>query len=112
MDLLMCHQGGFKNAVASSGTAFTSEQLISLKRLSKRILMVFDADKAGVQASLRSASLALGSGMEVKIAALPPGTDPAELILKDKEDFKKCLRSSSHIIDFYLEAILKEKTDK
>ena len=112
MDLLMCHQGGFKNAVASSGTAFTSEQLVSLKRLSKRILMVFDADKAGIQASLRSASLALSAGMEVKVAALPAGTDPAELILKDKDSFKKCLRSSSHIIDFYLDAIIKEKTDE
>src|SRR3989344_6178626 len=70
MDLLMCYQAGFKNTVASSGTAFTREQLEMLKRLSKRVLMVYDADKAGIQASLRSASLALSSGMEVKVAAL------------------------------------------
>jgi len=113
MDLLMCHQAGFRNAVASSGTAFTLEQLELLKRLSQRLLMVFDADKAGVNASLRSASLALASGMEVKVAALPEGTDPAELILKDKERFKERLAQSLHVIDFYLESIIREhKTER
>ena len=112
MDLLMCHQAGFKNTVASSGTAFTREQLEMLKRLSKRVLMVYDADKAGIQASLRSASLALSGGMEVKVAALPAGSDPAELILKDLLRFKESLRLSSHIIDFYLAAIQAEKLDE
>lgn len=112
MDLLMCHQAGFSNTVASSGTAFTQEQLVLLKRLSKRILMVYDADKAGIQASLRSATLALSAGMEVKVVALPAGTDPAELILKDVDRFKQSLRSSSHIIDFYLAAIRAEKLDE
>ncbi len=112
MDLLMCHQAGFKNAVASSGTSFTEEQITILKRLSKRLLMVYDADKAGVAASVRSASLALAEGMEVKVAALPEGKDPAELIVLDKEGFKQALKSSQHVIDFYLEAILKEGLDE
>ncbi len=111
MDLLMSHQAGFTNTVASSGTAFTEEQLQLLKRLSKRVLMVYDADKAGVQASLKSASLALKNGMEVKVAALPYGTDPAELIQKDVEKFKQAMRSSSHIIEFYLNVILNDKLE-
>ncbi|OHA18603.1 MAG: DNA primase [Candidatus Taylorbacteria bacterium RIFCSPHIGHO2_01_FULL_46_22b] len=113
MDLLMCHQAGFINAVASSGTAFTPEQLTLLKRLSKRLLMVYDADKAGVQASLRSYSLvALAGGMEVKVAALPLGSDPAEMILNNLPEWKKCLKNSMHIIDFYLAQIVREHTDE
>ena len=112
MDLLMCHQAGFKNTVASSGTAFTEGQITLLKRLTKRLLMVYDADKAGVQASLRSASLALSAGMEVKIVALPALTDPAELIATDLPRFKESLASSAHIIDFYLAVMLKEDLDE
>ncbi len=108
MDLLMCHQAGFKNTVASSGTAFTQEQIGLLSRLSKRLMLVYDADKAGIQASLRSANLALSQGMEVKVAALPAGVDPAELILKDLARFKESLRTGTQIIDFYLEVLLKE----
>ena len=111
VDLVMCHQAGFKNAVATSGTALTENQLGLLNRLSRRILMVYDADKAGVVASLRSASLALSMGMDVKVAKLPKGFDPAELILKDVAKWKECLKSSKHVIDFYLDNIMEEKLD-
>ena len=111
VDLVMCHQAGFKNTVATSGTALTENQLNLLNRLSRRILMVYDSDKAGVAASLRSASMALSLGMDVKVAALPKGFDPAELILKDIAKWKESLKSSKHVIDFYLDNIMEEKLD-
>jgi len=108
MDLLMSHQEGFTNTVASSGTALTIEHLKLLKRISSRIIMSFDSDNAGAKAAERGWMLALSSGMEVKIAAIPKGYDPANLILKDKEEFKEVLKNSVHLIDFLLNRILSE----
>lgn len=111
MDLLMCHQAGFDNAVASSGTAFTEAHLLRLKRLSNRILFVFDGDQAGFGAALKSATLALGLGLEVKLSALPEGTDPADFILKDLEGWQAAIKNSKHVIDFHLDNIIAQKLD-
>ncbi len=105
LDILMCHQAGFSNTVASSGTAFTVEHLQKLQKLSNNIMFVFDADKAGVSAGMKSAELALAMGMEVKLALLPSGNDPAELILSDDNAFKDCLKNSQHIIDYYINVV-------
>jgi DNA primase len=112
MDLLMCHQAGFSNAVASSGTALTSQHLSLLKRISNRIIMSFDSDNAGAKAAERGWMLGLASGMEVKVAAIPKGYDPADLILKDKEEFKKVLKDAVHIIEFLLDRVILENTDE
>ncbi len=111
MDLVMAHQAGFANTVASSGTAFTKDHLDRLKRLSNRIIMAFDADGAGFTASNKSAQLALSLGMEVKIAPLPKGTDPAELIRTDIGAWKESLKISMHIIDFYMKSLLTDGLD-
>ncbi len=112
MDLLMCHQSGFSNAVASSGTALTSQHLSLLKRISNRVIMSFDSDNAGAKAAERGWMLGLASGMEVKVAAIPKGYDPADLILKDKEEFKKVLKDAVHIIEFLLDRVILENTDE
>ena len=107
-DMILSHQAGFNNAVATSGTALTSLHLEKIKRLTDNIMIVYDADKAGIKASLRAWELALSLGMDVKISILPKGEDPASLILKDKEKFKACLKNSKHIIDFYLDILERE----
>jgi DNA primase len=106
MDLLMAHQSGFNNAVATSGTALTRQQLEMLIRFSKNMLIAYDGDKAGVEAARRAWTLALSLGMDVKMAIMPPGTDPADIILKDASLFKEVLRKGSHIIEFYLNALM------
>ncbi len=106
MDLLLCHQAGFDNALASSGTAFTEGHLLKLKRLSNRIMFVFDGDNAGFGASLKGGLLALSLGFEVKFASLPKGLDPADLIAKDVEMFRDALKNSKHIIDFHLDTLI------
>ena len=111
MDLVMSHQAGFGNTVASSGTAFTAEHLGKLKRLSNRIIMAFDADGAGFTAANKSAQLALSLGMEVKIAPLPKGSDPAELIRTNISQWTGALKNALHIIDFYMHALLAQKKD-
>ena len=111
MDIIMCHQAGFQNVVATSGTALTPEHLTLLRRISNRVIMAFDADKAGFNAATKAWQLALSLGMEVKIAEFKDGKDPADLILKDKEKFKEALKDSMHIIDFSLAKVLAEKLD-
>ncbi len=108
LDMLMAHQAGFNNTVATSGTSLTALHLEKIKRLTDNTMIVYDADKAGLKASLRAWELALSLGMDVKIVALPKGEDPASLILSDKEKFKSCLKNAKHIIDFYLDILERE----
>lgn len=108
MDLLMCHQNGFTNAVATSGTSLTPQHLDKLKKISDNLMLVYDADKAGLKATLRAWTGALRVGMDVKVAGLPKGEDPASLLLKDKEEFKKALKNSKNIIEYYLDILVRE----
>ncbi len=111
MDLVMLHQAGITNTVASSGTALTAEHLIRLRRLSNRIIMAFDGDSAGFSASNRSAQLALSLGMELKMVRFPEGKDPADLAKDDPEALREMFRGAKHIIDFYTETLLSRKME-
>lgn len=105
VDLILAHQAGFTNAVATSGTALTSEQVDALRKFSENLLLAYDADTAGESASRRAISLALQKGMAVKIAVLP-GKDPAEVIAKNPKDFADALKASRHAVEFLLERAL------
>lgn len=109
MDLVMSHQGGFDNTVASSGTSLTLSQLSRLNRLSNRIILSFDGDGAGFKAMEKGTKMALSLGMNVRIAALPSSEDPASVISKDKDKYFSFLKNSMHIIDFYLDKLVSSK---
>jgi len=112
MDLVMAHQAGFTNTVATSGTALTEDHLTLLKRISNNIIMAFDGDEAGLRATNKSAKTALNLGMEVKLLEIPEGLDPADFILKDKNGWAMALKNSVSIIDFNLNYLSKKFTDK
>lgn len=107
MDLLMAHQAGSANTVASSGTALTSEHLALLKRMTNNLLLSFDADSAGLRASERAVRLALADGFSVKTIALRGSKDPAELIAKGKAEWEKSVLGAVHVIEFLTEETLK-----
>lgn len=112
MDLIASHQAGWENTVAVSGTALTVEHVVLLKRMSDNVLVALDADVAGVAAATKSARIALSSGMEVKVAELPEGMDPSDIIeKKGKEEWKKAIRESKHIITFLLDTLEKSSKD-
>ncbi|TSC63055.1 MAG: DNA primase [Parcubacteria group bacterium Gr01-1014_48] len=111
MDLLMSHQAGYGNTVAPSGTALTAQQLMLLKRLSSNVVLAFDGDAAGLKATERSAHIALGMGMDVKVATLPADSDPADLIAKDPNAWKEAIKNAQHVVDFYLRELESKKTD-
>jgi DNA primase len=111
IDCIRCHLGGFKNAVASQGTAFTSEHATLLKRYADKVVVVLDADAAGRKAALRSAELLIAEGLAVSLAALPPGEDPDSLILKKgPEAFAAVLKNAQTPMGFLL-GMLREQED-
>lgn len=120
MDLVMSHQAGIKNTVASSGTALaesvandngTISNLGLVRRLSPNLIIAFDADTAGRKAALRAANIALGMGMDVKMADIVGGKDPADLVKDDVEKWKNTLRHAKPLVEFELNNVLNEVTD-
>jgi len=105
-DLIMSHQAGFDNTVASSGTALTGNHLKNIQRMTNNLIVAFDSDEAGFSASGRGVDMALSLGMEVKAALLPQGLDPADLIKKNPSDWKEAIKNSKHIVDFYIDAFI------
>jgi len=112
MDVIACHQFGFKNTVASSGTAFTHEQIMLLRRYTNNLLLAFDFDLAGQNAVNRGIELALQEEMEVKIISIPSGKDPDECLKSSpqgKDLWEKAVRSAQPIMEYYFLKAIREK---
>jgi DNA primase len=77
-DVIALRQAGFEPVVASMGTALTEGQLREIGRLTQRLCLCFDADKAGQDATLRGMELASSRGFDVRVVTLPAGLDPAD----------------------------------
>lgn len=103
IDVILSHQTGIKNVVATSGTALTPYQLSILKRYSENLILAFDMDVAGDAATKRGIDLAQKRGFEIKVAVLPEGKDPADVICQNGRDWVKCLENAKSILDFYFE---------
>ncbi|MBI4423367.1 MAG: DNA primase [Elusimicrobia bacterium] len=83
MDVLAAHQFGLRTAAAPLGTAVTPEHAALLKRYADSVIFLFDPDAAGSSAALRGATLLLEQGLSVRIATVPDGLDPDELLHRD-----------------------------
>ena len=111
MDAIAMHRAGFRNTVASLGTAFTDAQLRLCSRYAKEVVFFFDADNAGQEAALRaihmmSKALRKLSGVElrIKIAKVPDGKDPDEYIKANGADaFKDVVAHAQYVDDYLLE---------
>jgi DNA primase len=101
MDLISLYQSGIKNVVAVSGTALTEDQVQLLSRYTKNVVLLFDADTAGIKASMRSIELLLKRDIEVKIVTLPSGEDPDSYINKyGKEEFDELIRKAQNFLEY------------
>lgn len=76
VDMVMMHQLGISNVVASCGTSLTIEQIRLIHKFTGNITIMYDGDSAGIHAALRGINMILAEGMDVKIVLLPPGEDP------------------------------------
>jgi DNA primase len=108
-DLVMSHQAGYTNTVAVSGTAFTDHHLALLMRLSNRAVLALDADRAGLAAVKRVSAMMLAKGMDVKVAEMPFGKDPADVVRQDPQELKHAIGKAVHVIEFLLK-VLKDDT--
>lgn len=111
MDVIALHQAGFTNAVASLGTAFTSQQSSLLKRYTDTIYLCYDSDGAGVKAALRAIPMLKEAGLTVRVIDMQPYKDPDEFIKGlSAEEFQNRIQSAQNSF-FYEIGILQREYD-
>ncbi len=123
MDAIAAHRTGFRNVVASMGTALTEPQVDAIRRITGRVTMALDQDAAGQQATLRSlesswriyqsriAGQSRGTMLlqrpdnpEIRIAAMPPGQDPDEVIRRSPAEWSRLVEQAKPLLDFLISA--------
>ncbi len=101
MDVISMHQAGFTQAVASLGTAFTSEQAALLRRYTQTVLLAYDSDGAGVKAALRAIGILREAGLTGKVINMQPYKDPDEFMKNlGKEAFEERIRQAENSFFF------------
>ncbi len=107
MDVIAMHAAGFENAVATLGTAITSEQARLMSRYTKKVIISYDADEAGQKAAMRAIKLLSEVGLDVTILKVPGAKDPDEYIKANGADkFRALLAESKTKFDYNLDNIL------
>ena len=106
-DVIQLHQKGVMNVVSSSGTALTIDQITLIRRLTSNVTMLFDGDKAGVNATLRGIDIILTAGLNVSVCSFPNGEDP-DSYSQDKsyEEIDDYLKNNSQDFIQYKASIL------
>lgn len=113
LDVIAAHQAGIPNVVATLGTALTQDHLKLVRRLSEKMVLIFDADDAGLRAALRAGPLLIGEGISAKIVSLPIGKDPDTFIReKGKHAFLQEVERGEAIVDFAISQFIKAHPSK
>ena len=100
LDVIISHQYGFTNTVASMGTAINEKQLYILKKLSPNLILALDADAAGEEATARCVPFENLLEKEIRVVVAPAGQDPDDVIKADAEVWRRLLVSATPIVDF------------
>ena len=111
-DVLALHQAGVEEAVAVMGTAITDEQVAALSGMVDEVVLALDADSAGQEAMLRAQRVAAGRRMRLRVAAMPAGEDPAEMMAAAEgvERFRGLLEGAAELTAFQVGLVL-DRTD-
>ena len=103
-DFLSLYSAGVKNVVATLGTSLTRDHVVTLRRYTDRIVVVFDGDDSGVKAAVRSLDVFLEEGLLPSVVLLPEGDDPDSfLAVRGRGEFDKLLDESPSLLDFYID---------
>ncbi|MCH5297897.1 MAG: DNA primase [Ruminococcus sp.] len=112
MDVIAVNQAGFTNAVATLGTALTSEQAVLMKRYADEVIICYDADEAGQKATARAIQILRNAGLLIRVLSIPSGKDPDEFIRSKGSDgplaFKALLEKSGNDIEYRLQKLKQE----
>jgi len=107
LDVIMLHQAGFTNAVATLGTALTPEHIPLLRKGEPKVLMAYDGDKAGRTAALKASKLLSASGFDGGVVIFNDGLDPADMVKNGAgEELSNMFRNTQPFIEFVLSEIL------
>jgi len=107
MDVIMLHQSGYNTAIATLGTALTTEHLPQLQKLSAKILLSYDSDNAGINAALKASKLLFKSFFDGGVILFPEGLDPADVV-KNGEDLSDYFKNSIPFLDFIVNYTIKK----
>ena len=109
IDVVALHQYGFDNAIASLGTSLTDEQATLMTRYADQVVLIYDGDNAGQNATKRAIPILEKAGLQVKVLQLRDAKDPDEFLKKfGAERFKLLLEESSNRVEYQLNAILRK----
>ena len=109
IDVVTLHQYGFDNAIASLGTSLTEEQAALMTRYAEQVILIYDGDKAGQNATQRAIPILEKAGLQVKVLQLKDAKDPDEYLKKFGADkFKLLLEGSSNRVEYQLNAIARK----
>ena len=109
-DVISMHQAGFKNVIASSGTALTQGHIYAIRRFTNNVTEMFDGDAAGVKAAIRGVDMLLKEGLNIKVLPLPPEDDPDSFVrahsYSEVEDYIR--DNETDFINFKSSVVLKD----
>jgi len=113
-DVLACHQAGLDDAVAVMGTAITPEQVRTLAAYTDQVVLALDADRSGREAMLRAQTVASGKRVRLRVARLPEGEDPADLLTAGADDerraaaarFREAIEAAEELPAFHVRTLL------
>jgi len=109
LDVVMFHQAGFRESVASMGTALTSEHLPLLRKGDPKVILAYDGDKAGINAGIKASKMLSIAGFDGGIILFKDGEDPADMIASGKsQEVAELLREYKPFIPFVVEMIVGE----
>lgn len=105
-DMMMPYQHGFRNLIATLGTALTTAHIGLLKRYVDKVILLYDADNAGRKASERSLDMLLGEEIDIYVAELPQGMDPCDCVVNGKADaLRQAIASPREIFSFLVDSL-------
>ncbi len=110
VDMVMMHQLGIRNTVASCGTSLTVEQIRLIRKFTENVTIMYDGDSAGIHAALRGITMVLSEGMNVRVVLLPDGDDPDSYCRKHTlEEVQNFIRDNAKdFISFKTDLLLQE----
>jgi DNA primase len=110
MDVIGCHQHGVDWAMAPLGTSLTAEHTGIVKRYAKDTVVMFDDDRAGIQASVKAAETFMDAGLSVRLASLENGLDPDEFLNeRGREEFERRLDAAADALEFRMNLFFKNR---
>ena len=105
MDVIAAHQYGFRNVIASMGTAITEKQVSTLKRFSKNLVLALDSDAAGAEAMQRCVEHENAIESEIRVVVLPDGKDPDDVIKADTALWSGLVEQAKPVVEYVFEAV-------